>query len=151
MIVTENSPRKKTLIDLFEDSVERFSGNTFLLEKREGEFKPTTYSETKTLAQQFGAGLCSLGFGKKSNASILAEGRNMWIIGELGIFYAGGVNVPLSVKLEESSDLLFRLTHAEVRLIIVSDKQLPKIRAIREKLPLLKHIIVLDKIDDFRE
>lgn len=151
MIVTENSPRKKTLIDLFEDSVEKFSGNTFLLEKREGEFKPTTYSETKTLAQQFGAGLCSLGFAKKSNASILAEGRNMWIIGELGIFYAGGVNVPLSVKLEESSDLLFRLTHAEVRLIIVSDKQLPKIRAIREKLPLLKHIIVLDKIDDFRE
>jgi len=31
----------------------------------------------------------------------------MWIIGELAIFYAGGVNVPLSVKLEESSDLTF--------------------------------------------
>lgn len=68
----------------------------------------------------------------------------MWIIGELAIFYAGGVNVPLSVKLEESSDLTFRLIHADVVMIMVSEKQLPKIRAIRDKLPLLRHVIVFD-------
>ena len=136
--------QKRSLIDLFEESATKFSENTFLLEKIDGEFRPTSYSKTRLLAKQFGAGLCSLGLNKGENASILAEGCNMWIIGELAIFYAGGVNVPLSVKLEESSDLTFRLIHADVVMIMVSDKQLPKIRAIRDKLPLLRHVIVFD-------
>jgi len=142
---------KRTIIDLFEESVSKFSEHTLLLEKQDGEFKPTTYSQTKALAQQFGAGLCSLGFSKKSNASILSEGRNLWIIGELAIFYAAGVNVPLSIKLEESSDLLFRLQHAEVTLMMVSGRQIAKIRAIKDKLPLVRHIIVFDKMDEYQE
>jgi len=144
-------PAKRTLIDLFEESAAKFAQKTFLLEKSDGEFKPTTYYQTKVLAEQFGAGLCSIGFTKKSNASILAEGRNLWIIGELGIFYAGGVNVPLSVKLEESSDLLFRLLHADVTLLIVSDKQLPKVRAIKEMIPLVKTIIVMDNVGELQD
>jgi Long-chain acyl-CoA synthetases (AMP-forming) len=140
---------KRTLIDLFEESVEKFGEETFLLEKDNGIYQSTTYSQTRLLAQQFGAGLCSLGFGKKSNASILSEGRNLWIIGELAIFYAAGVNVPLSVKLEESSDLLFRLIHADVALIMVSSRQLAKIRIIREKLPLVRQIVVFDEMDEY--
>lgn len=142
---------KRTIIDLFEESVSKFPDNTLLLEKQFGEFKPTTYSQTKALAEQFGAGLCSLGFTKKSNASILSEGRNLWIIGELAIFYAAGVNVPLSIKLEESSDLLFRLQHADVTLMMLSGKQLQKIRAIKDKLPLIKHFIVFDILESFQD
>lgn len=135
---------KQSLIDLFEESAAKFSENTFLLEKKDGEFRPTSYSKTRLLAKQFGAGLCSLGLKRGENASILAEGCNMWIIGELAIFYAGGINVPLSVKLEESSDLSFRLIHADVVMIMVSERQLPKIRAIRDRLPLLRHVIVFE-------
>lgn len=142
---------KRTLIDLFEESVAKYSDYTFLLEKENKDYKPTTYSQTKVLAEQFGAGLCSLGFEKKSNASILSEGRNLWIIGELAIFYAAGVNVPLSIKLEESSDLLFRLIHADVTLLMVSERQLNKIRVIKEKLPLVKHIIVFDKLNEYQD
>ncbi len=142
---------KRTLIDLFEESVSKFPDYTLLMEKQDGEFKPTTYSQTKVLAEQFGAGLCSLGFSKKTNASILSEGRNLWIIGELAIFYAAGINVPLSVKLEESSDLLFRLLHADVTLMMVSGRQLSKIRAIKEKLPLIKHFIIFDKQESYLE
>ncbi|MDD2492195.1 MAG: AMP-binding protein [Bacteroidales bacterium] len=136
--------QKRSLLDLFEESVAKFSENTFLLEKKDGEFRPTSYSKTRLLAQQFGAGLCSLGLKKGENASILADGCNLWIIGELAIFYAGGINVPLSVKLEESSDLAFRLIHADVVLVLVSERQLPKIRSIKDKLPLLRQIIVFE-------
>ncbi|MFA6334338.1 MAG: AMP-binding protein [Bacteroidales bacterium] len=142
---------KRTLIDLFEESVSKYSGYTFLLEKESDEYKPTSYAQTKLLAEQFGAGLCSLGFEKRSNASILSEGRNIWIIGELAIFYAAGVNVPLSIKLEEGSDLLFRLIHADVTLLMVSERQLAKIRAIKDKLPLIKHIVVFDKLKEYQD
>lgn len=142
---------KRTIIDLFEESVQKYSDFTFLLEKDQDCYKPTSYKETKLIAKQFGAGLCSLGFTKGTNLSILSEGRNLWIIGELALFYAGGVNVPLSIKLEESSDLLFRLLHADVKYIMVSSRQLPKIRAIKVQLPLLEHIIIFDKLNYYEE
>jgi long-chain acyl-CoA synthetase len=76
----------------------------------------------------------------------LSEGCNAWILSELGLFYAGAISVPLSVKLEESNDLLFRLRHAEVTTLFVSKQQLPKIRRIEAELPLLQHVIVFGHI-----
>lgn len=38
---------KKTIIDLFESSVEKYGKKTFLLEKRHHAFQPTTYAETR--------------------------------------------------------------------------------------------------------
>ena len=137
---------KKTIIDLFESSVEKYGGKTFLLEKRHHKFEPTTYAETKELALEVGAGLASVGIRPKDKVAILAEGSNAWIISELGLFYAGAISVPLSVKLEESNDLLFRLRHAEVKALFVSKYQLPKIRRIRAELPQVEHVIVLGHI-----
>ena len=137
---------KKTIIDLFESSVEKYGGKTFLLEKRHHKFEPTTYAETKELALEVGAGLASVGIRPKDKVAILAEGSNAWIISELGLFYAGAISVPLSVKLEESNDLLFRLRHAEVKALFVSKYQLPKIRRIRAELPQIEHVIVLGHI-----
>ena len=137
---------KKTIIDLFETSVEKYGKKTFLMEKRHHEFQNTTYAETKEQALEVGAGLMSLGVNPKDKIAILAEGSNAWIISELGLFYAGAISVPLSVKLEESNDLLFRMHHAEVTTLFVSKQQLPKIRRIRKELPLVRNIIVFGSI-----
>ncbi|WP_418983783.1 AMP-dependent synthetase/ligase [Alistipes sp.] len=137
---------KKTIIDLFETSVEKYGRKTFLLEKRHRKFEPTSYAETREQALEVGAGLASLGIRPGDKVAILAEGSNAWIISELGMFYAGAVSVPLSIKLEESNDLLFRLRHAEVRALFVSKQQLPKIRRIRAELPAVEQIIVLGHI-----
>ncbi len=138
---------KKTIIDLFESSVEKFGEKPFLLEKSTGEFEPTTYLETREIALKTGAGLAALGIEPKQAVSILAEGCNAWITSELGLLYAGAISVPLSIKLEEANDLLFRLRHADVVAIFVSRNQLPKIRSIREQLPLLKHVIVWGDVE----
>ncbi len=139
--------KKKTIIDLFEDSVNRFGDKTFLLEKKTDAFLPTTYAETRREALEIGAGLVVAGVRPGDKVSILSEGRNDWIVSELGIFYAGGISVPLSIKLEESNDLLFRLKHAEVSVIFVSGNQYPKIRKIRDLLPDLRLVIVYDAVD----
>ena len=138
---------KKSIIDLFESSVEKFGERTFLLEKTTDKFEPTTYAQTKEIALKTGAGLAALGIQPKQTVSILAEGCNAWITSELGLLYAGAISVPLSIKLEEANDLLFRLRHADVCAIFVSRNQLPKIRSIREQLPLIKHIIVWGDIE----
>lgn len=142
---------KKTIIDLFENSVKLYPNNTFLLEKTGKEFEPTTYAQVKEKVYALGAGLQALGVKKGDTMALLSEGRNMWVIGELSMFYAGAINVPLSIKLEESNDLLFRLEHAMVKYIMVSKQQLGKIRLIIDKLPLVEKVIVLDQIDTYQE
>ena len=133
---------KKTLIDLFEESVAKYGNNTFLLEKKTSKFEPTTYNEAHEQALAIGAGLASMGIEPKERISILAEGCNDWIVSELGLLYAGCISVPLSIKLEEANDLYFRLWHAEVSTIFVSPTQIHKIRTIRERLPQLKTVII---------
>ncbi len=142
---------KKTLIDLLEGSVAKYGDNTFLLEKKTDKFEPTTYRQVQARAIEIGAGLASLGITKGDNVSILAEGCNDWIISELGIFYAAGVSVPLSIKLEESNDLMFRLKHGEVVAILVSPSQYRKVDAIRDRLPGLKHVILFERAEGMRE
>lgn len=136
-----------TIIDFVERYTHQFAEHTFLREKVEGKWVETTFAQTREKAYCIGAGLMALGVQKGDRVALLSEGRNMWVIGELGILYAGGVNVPLSIKLEESNDLLFRLQHSDARFAIVSGGQLPKIRRIINELPKLEKIIVLDPID----
>lgn len=133
---------KRTIIDLFEESVAKYGSKEFLLEKHNGKFEPTTYKESYNRAITIGAGLAAIGIERGDRVSILAEGCNNWIISELGLLYAGAVSVPLSIKLEEANDLVFRLRHADVKAIFVSSYQLAKVRRILAELPDLKHIIV---------
>ena len=97
------------------------------------------------------AGLLQLGVKNGDKIALLSEGRNVWIIGELGILYTGAINVPLSIKLEESNDLVFRVVHSESQIIFVSGSQLKKIRAIVGQLPGIKKIIVLDEQTQYEE
>ena len=133
---------KRTIIDLFEESVSKYGTKDFLLEKHNGRFEPTSYNTSKAEALKTGAGLVALGIERNDRISILAEGCNNWIISELGLLYAGAISVPLSIKLEESNDLFFRLRHADVKLIFVSKNQLPKVRRIAADLADLQHIVV---------
>lgn len=142
---------KKTLVDLFEKSVKKYPSNPFLWEKTTDRFEPTTYSQVKEQVYTLGAGLHVLGVQPKDNIALLSEGRNAWIIGELAMFYAGATNVPLSIKLEESNDLLFRLQHADVKYIMVSGTQLKKIRIIMDQLPLVEKVIIFDEQPGYRE
>ena len=142
---------KKTLVDLFEESVKLYPNNTFLLEKTGKKFEPTTYTQVKEKVYQLGAGLQALGVKKGDNMALLSEGRNMWVIGELAMFYAGAVNVPLSIKLEESNDLLFRLIHGDVKFVMVSGTQLKKVRAIISQLPEVQKVIVFDEQDHYED
>jgi long-chain acyl-CoA synthetase len=134
----------RTIIELFETSVARFPNNIYLWEKHNGKFEGTTYQQTHDLVFRFGAGLVALGIQKGDRIGLISEGRNAWIISELGILYAGGINVPLSVKLDSSSELKFRLAHSGSKMIVVSKGHASKVEEIRNELPELEKVIYLD-------
>lgn len=137
--------KKKTLIDLFNESVERYGPKPFLWE-RDTEFRPTSYNEVSKLVHRLGAGFVAMGLNKGERVALLAEGSGTWMIGELAILFAGGINVPLSVKLVEAFDLQFRLNHSESRFVLVSGTQVAKIRAIRSNLETVEKVIVFGDV-----
>jgi Long-chain acyl-CoA synthetases (AMP-forming) len=140
---------EKTLINLFEEAVKKYAERPFLFEKITDKFQETTYKQTREQVYRLGAGLQAIGVHKGDTMALLSEGRNWWIMGELAMFYAGAINIPLSIKLEESNDLLFRLRHADVRYIMVSGNQLSKIRDIIDQLPAVQKVIVFDRQEEY--
>ena len=142
-----------TIIDFVEKYVAKYSKNPYLWEKNldTNVWESTTYEETLTKAKRIAAGLMALGVQKGEKVSYLSEGRDMWVIGELGVLYAGAVNVPLSIKLGETNDLVFRVKHSDSKYIITSKFQLPKIRTILPECPMVEKVIIFDQVDDMRE
>lgn len=142
---------KPTIIDFVEKYTREFASHVFLREKPADRWTETTFEQTRLESYRVAAGLMALGIEKGDKVSLLSEGRNMWVIGELGILYAGGVNVPLSIKLEEGSDLVFRIRHSDSRFVIVSGTQLPKVRRILKDVPAVEKVIVLDDMAEYQE
>jgi long-chain acyl-CoA synthetase len=137
---------ERTLPQLFEDAVRKFGPNVYLWEKRTDKYEPTTYAEFQPFVHAMAAGLLSLGLGKGDRVALIADARNNWIMSELGILYTGAVNVPISVKVEERTDLKFRLAHSECRMAIISQSQVAKVREVKKDLARLEKIIVLDPL-----
>ena len=142
-----------TIIDFTEKYVAKYADSPFLWEKNldTDQWESTSYAETLKKAKRIAAGLMALGVQKGEKISYLSEGRDMWVIGELGVLYAGAVNVPLSIKLEESNDLVFRVKHSDSKYVITSKFQLPKIRKILPECPMVEKVILFDKVDDMQE
>jgi long-chain acyl-CoA synthetase len=140
----------KSLIQFFEENVEMYANNIYLWEKPQEKYEGTTYQEVRRQVHEFGAGLMQLGIKKGDHVSLLAEGRNNWVIGELGILYAGGVNIPLSVKLNPE-EIKFRLIHSESKMVITSSGQAPKILEVIDKCPSIGKVIFMDPREEYSD
>jgi long-chain acyl-CoA synthetase len=140
----------KSLIQFFEENVEKYSTNIYLWEKPQDKYEGTTYQEARKQVHEFGAGLMQLGIKKGDRVSLLSDGRNSWVIGEMGVLYAGGVNVPLSVRLNPE-EIRFRLVHSESKMVITNSNQAPKILEVIGKCPLINKVIFMDPREEYSE
>lgn len=123
-----------------------YSSDTFLREKVGGAWTETSYAQTRDEGRLLAAGFMALGLGRGEKVALISEGRNQWIFTELGILYAGGVNVPLSFKLESDHDLTFRINHSDSRFVVASESQIAKVRRVISQCPKVEKVIVLDDI-----
>lgn len=139
--------KRLTIIDFVEKNVAKYSGSTFLREKVNDVWVETSYAQTREEARILAAGFMAMGLQKGDKVSLISEGRNQWIFSELGILYAGAVNVPLSFKLESDVDITFRINHSDSRFVVASQTQIEKIRRIIGQCPAVEKVIVMDDIE----
>jgi long-chain acyl-CoA synthetase len=139
----------KTIVELLENSSQKYANNPYVLEKRTDKYEAITYSETKEQVYKVAAGLLYLGIKKGDRIALLSESRIDWVISELGVLHAGAICVPLSILLKEGTDLKFRLEHSETSWVICSGNQISKINSIRNDLKRLTKVILLDPRDKY--
>jgi len=137
----------KTIPELFKESVAKYGNNILIYEKQNGSYKGFTYKEIDQQVKTLAAGLYKHGLRKGDRVALLAEGRTEWLVSELAMLHLGIIDVPLSVKLIEPSEIAFRINHSESKAIIVSGRQVDKIRGILNQMPKVETVIVFDEVD----
>ncbi len=95
-------------------------------EKPGDKYEGTTYGETRKQVYEFAAGLKCLGIRKGDRLSLISEGRNSWVIGELGIFYTGAIKCTAVDQGSIRRKSEFRINHSESRMILASSAQARK-------------------------
>lgn len=133
----------KTIIRLFENSVSKFGDNVMFWEKTTGNYKGISYLQVQDFVNRFACGLLSLNIQKGDKVALLAPGTQNWVISELGVLFSGAVNVPLSIKLE-NTEVFFRLKHSDTKVLITTNQFYESIAEFLQDLPNLKKVIIID-------
>ena len=135
----------KTIIGLLNETVEKYGENPYLYEALSNiEYTALTFNEVKEQSIRFAAGLMALDINAEERIALMSEGKNNWVIGELGILHTGAVCVPLSVKLDTDEDITFRINHSDSVMVLASNQQIKKLRLLKEQMPTVKRYILLD-------
>lgn len=120
------------------------SGDVALRVKRLGRWLELTWGDYATRAAAAGLGLRALGVGPGDAVGVLSENRPEWLFVDLGAQGIGAATVgtyPTSAE----PDVAQVFAHARVRVVIVEDEeQLDKMLAVRDQLPQLAKIVVVD-------
>ncbi len=105
--------------------------------------KTYTYNDIRLASNTIGAFLRGLGLQPGERVCLFMDKVPELYLGFLGILKMGGIAQPLFSAFGDES-LFVRLSNAETSAVITQKKHAPKVRKILDRLPHLKHIIVVD-------
>jgi long-chain acyl-CoA synthetase len=129
---------------LFHQRLVRYGSRVALRKKTLGRWQETSWRQYGQHVREVAAGLIALGLRRGDCVSIIAENRPEWLYSDLGIITAGGVTVGVYTT-SSPEQCEYILNHCGSRFHIVEDEeQLDKVLRIRDRLPLLEQIMVID-------
>ena len=108
-----------------------------------GNEKRYTYNDLRLNSNTIGHFLRGLGVQPEDRVCLFMDKIPELYIGFLGILKMGGIAQPLFSAFGDES-LFVRLDNAQTTAIITQKKHAPKVRKIMDKMPYLKHMIIVD-------
>ncbi len=134
---------------LFLDRVAKTpNGPAFKGPNSSGGWNLWTWQQTKDDVFELAAGLLSLGLERENRVAIVSGTRVEWIFADLAIMCAGGANTTVYPTTSED-DVEYILADSGTVIAIAEDaRQVAKITQVRDSLPDLKKIIVIDGTGD---
>src|SRR4051795_9204990 len=139
----ERGTKSSTLADLLPLSAQRCGSAPAVRCKQEGKWVDRSFAEVLEVARSLSLGLIDLGVAKGDKVSILGNTRPEWTFFDFAALSAGAVVVPI-YQTNSPEECQYVLDNSDACTVIVEDEeQLEKVRAVRGRLPKLKHVILM--------
>jgi long-chain acyl-CoA synthetase len=134
----------RTIADLVAQSAAEHAEHVAVRYKRDGAWHDVSYAQLADIVQEIGLGLIDLGVEPGERLCILANTRPEWSYVDMAATAAGAVVVPI-YQTNSPEECLWVISDSDARTIVCEDEeQLAKIAEIREQVPNLRTVIVID-------
>jgi long-chain acyl-CoA synthetase len=139
-------PQRTTVARAAANAAERFGDRVALRDRDERGWRERTFAEVGELVDELALGLVALGLEPANRVCILADTRAEWTFASLAISRAGGVVVPV-YPTDSPEQCEWVASNSEARMFVCEDGiQADKIAQVRERLPSLDYVIVIDPV-----
>jgi long-chain acyl-CoA synthetase len=133
-----------TIADMMGLAAERSADHAAVMFKRREEWVKVTYGEVGEIVSEIARGLIDLGLEPGDRAAVLCSTRPEWTYASFGIASAGGVVVPI-YPTNSPEECEWVAGNSASRFLFAEDaEQVAKITQVRDRLPALEALIVLD-------
>ena len=133
-----------TIPAMFWNAVEKRGPKVWLRQKHLGIWRSQTWDQTAEAVREIAGGLMSLGFQHGETASILSNTVIEWVLSDLAVLSCGGVANGI-YPTDAASQVEYLSADSRTTILFVEDdEQLDKALEVRERLPLLRKIVVFD-------
>src|SRR2546430_2898867 len=141
----------RTIADLLTLAAQRYGDRVAVRRKLAGEWCDVTYAEVGETVSEIGRGLIALGIEPGERVCILADTRPEWTYCDFAISAAGATVVPI-YPTNSPEECEWVAGNSGARAIVCEDAtQVAKIVAVRERLPDLHTIVVIDPAGDMAD
>src|SRR3954471_7804917 len=138
----------KTIADLSRTAAQQAADHVAIRHKRDGAWHDVTFAEVHRIVSEIGRGLIDLGVAPGERVCILSNTRPEWTYADFAISAAGAVVVPI-YPTNSAEECEWVIGNSEAVAVIVEDaEQMAKGAPARERLPKLRHVVVIDPAGD---
>ncbi|KAJ1980505.1 medium-chain fatty acid-CoA ligase faa2 [Dimargaris verticillata] len=124
-----------------------FLGHRTVVNGEAGEYEWESYNKILERVKNFGAGLIHLGLKANDTLGLYSVNRREWVIGEQASYMYEFITVPLYDTLGAEA-VEYVVSQAELRFICLTQDKTEHLLNMREALPGLEHLIVMDALTD---
>ena len=117
---------KRTVFNMLSRAASKYADKPYLSTKGDQGWIRTSFSEAEQKARTLACAFVEIGLKKGDKVAILSEAKTDWIVTEFAALFAGGISVPLSIKLLPE-EVPFRVNHSDATLFAVSENTLEKV------------------------
>ncbi|MGH2879661.1 MAG: AMP-dependent synthetase/ligase [Solirubrobacteraceae bacterium] len=141
---TEPITGSHTIADLITRSAAEHPDHVAVKFKRDGAWREVSYAQLAEIVAEIGLGLIDLGVAPGDRVCILANTRPEWSYADMAITAVGAVVVPI-YQTNSPEECQWVISDSGATAIFCEDDaQLAKLAAVREQIPQLQTVIVMD-------
>jgi long-subunit acyl-CoA synthetase (AMP-forming) len=138
---------KKTIMEAFKETADKYGDRVALKHKVGGQWKETTWKDYYKQVRVTARAFMALGLEKGKAVSILGNNCPQWFISDLAGVFAGAV--PGGIYTTNSPEQCqYIASHSEANIAVVENAdQLAKFKKVKDQLPDLKAIVLMNGSD----